>query len=46
MWETVCVEVCVGSHLVGGRGKRWTDSVNDYLEKKRFECWASKEDGL
>ena len=41
-------KVYVGKHvgipLVCRPRKRWTDSMNDCLKKKSFECWASKED--
>ena len=35
---------CVSSQLEGQPRKRWTDSMNDF-EEKRFECWVSKKDG-
>ena len=40
-----CIWESVGSRLVG-RPRKWIDSVNDCLKKKRSECWASKKDGV
>ena len=41
----VYAEECVGSRLIGQLWKRGVDRVNDSLKKKRFECWANKENG-
>ena len=43
--KRVYVAECVSSRLVGRSRKRWTYSMN-YLLKKSFECWASKENGI
>ena len=38
---------CVITRLLDRLWKRWVESVECVLEKKkRFECWASKEDGV
>ena len=43
--KKVYVGECVGSRLVSLLWKKWIDSVNDF-EEERFECWASKKDGV
>ena len=36
---------CVGNCSVGRPQKRWTDTMEECLRKKRFGCQASKENG-
>ena len=43
--DRIAKRVYIGSRFVGRPCKRWTDSVNDCLKKKRFGCQASRENG-
>ena len=42
--KRVYVRECMSSCFVGRPRKRWINSTNDYLKKKkRFEYWARKD---
>ena len=46
MWD---IWIYVGEGVGGNLGqprKRWINSVNDYLKKKRSGCWAIEKDGI